>query len=356
MIKISSTIILLLFILSLNGAALGEEMRVVTDMAGREISLPTQEARYATLGGPLSQLPYLYGAGDQVVAMSAGGDSPLMLKMDPAIATIPIVRNGMTNINLEELLKTEPSAVIAFLPDGQLIEAKTKIPVIYYTGSMSDTFEDIIDQVTLFGEIFDNPQKAEMYNAYLDKNLNLIKERTASLTPEERKQIFLGEGNLHTVSVGGDTFVSYCMEAAGLTNAVVTIQSAQSKQEGLHSGFTEIPMENILWADPDIIMIDTGIPDDLLTNPQWKQITAIKEGEVYIRPGGLFTWSRPSIESAALFPLWMAVTAYPDLFNDVSLKDEFKQFYKDFFDLELTDSEADNIINGEYTAVLPKTN
>jgi iron complex transport system substrate-binding protein len=339
----------------MSGTVIAEDTRIVTDMAGKEVTLPGTGATYATLGGPLSQLPYLYGAGDQVVAMSAGGDSPLMLKMDPSISQKPIVRNGMTNINIEELLKTEPSAAIAFLPDGQLIQAKTKIPVIYYTGSMSDTFDDIKSQVTLFGGIFNNPEKAEKYNSYVDKTLQFIHERTADLGPDEKNQIFLGEGALHMASVGGDTFVSYCMEAAALTNAVVTIQSAQSKQEGLHSGFTEIPMENILWADPDIIMIDTGIPDDLTKDPQWKEISAVKEGKVFVRPSGLFTWSRPSIESAALFPLWMAVKAYPDKFQDVSLEDEFKQFYLEFFDLELTDTEVANIISGEYTAILPKT-
>jgi iron complex transport system substrate-binding protein len=332
-----------------NIAVFAEETRVVTDMADRQITLPTKGVTFATLGGPLSQLPYVFGAGDQVIAVSEGGNSSLMKELDPNIKNKPVVRTCSSNTNIEELLKANPTAVIAFLTDGQLVEAKSKIPVIYYLSTMSDSFEDMKKQMTVFGNVFENPKAAERYNAYLDRTLALIKDRVGSIPKSERKVVFLGEGQDHLASVGGDTFISKnIMDAAGLTNAVDNIQSAQTKEVGLHKGFAEISMENVIWANPDIILIDVGNPDDILSADQWKSIKAVKNGDVYIRPSGLFTWSRPSAESAVLFPLWLAVKAYPEKFSDISLHDEVKKFYKEIFGVEFSDKSVDGIINGTY--------
>ena len=326
-----------------------EDTRVVTDMADRQITLPTQGVTFATLGGPLSQLPYIFGAGDKVIAMSEGGNSSLMLELDPNVKNKPIVRTCSGSTNIEELLKTNPTAVVAFLTDGQLVEAKSKIPVIYYLSTMSDTFDDMKHQITIFGDVFENPKAAERYNNYLDKTLALIQDRVGSIPESERKVVFLGEGQDHLASVGGDTFISQSiMKTAGLVNAVDNIRSAETKEEGLHKGFTEISMENVIWANPDIILIDVGKPEDILTAEQWKNIKAVRNGDVYIRPSGLFTWSRPSTESAVLFPLWLAIKAYPDKFTDISLHDEVKKFYREIFGVEFSDESVDRIIDGSY--------
>lgn len=347
-------ILCLITLVILSGSILpsmAEQTRTVTDMAGRQVTLPAQGTTYATLGGPLSQLPYIFGAGDQVIAMSEGGNSSLMQELDPAVKDKPIVRTCSSNTNIEELLKANPSAVIAFMTDGQLVEAKTEIPVIYYLSTMSDDFDGLQEQITVFGKVFDNPEAAERYNTYLDNTLSLIRDRVGSIPPEDRKTVFLGEGQDHLASVGGDTFVSRSiMEAAGIRNAVEDIQSSKGKEVGLHVGFAEISMEHIIMADPDIILIDTGSPEDLYQARQWQEIAAVKNKQVYVRPSGLFTWSRPSAESAVLFPLWLAVTAYPERFSDISLHDEVKRFYKEIFGVELSDTAAARIIDGSYSS------
>ena len=328
-----------------------EETRVVTDMAGREIIIPKDNARFATLGGPLTQLPYIFGAGDQIIAMSEGGNSSLMLELDPGVKSKPIVRTCSGSTNIEELLKANPDAVIAFMTDGQIVEAKSSIPVIYYLSSMSDTYDDLKYQMSVLGEVFNNPEAAIRYNAYLDETLALIQDRVGSIPEDERKVVFLGEGQHHLASVGGDTFISQnIMQAAGLVNAIDNIRSAQAKEVGLHKGFAEISMENVIWANPDIILIDVGKPDDILSADQWKSIKAVRNGEVYIRPSGLFTWSRPSAESAVLFPLWLAITAYPERFSDISLHDEVKRFYREIFGTEFSDESIDRIIQGAYAS------
>jgi len=44
--------------------------------------------------------------------------------------------------------------------------------------------------------------------------------------------------------------------------------------------------------------------------------------------------------------LWTAKTIYPDLFEDVDIRQETKSFYKNMFDYELTEDQVDNIFGG----------
>ena len=326
--------------------------RVVTDLAGLKIEIP-YDATYATLGGPLTQLPYVFGAGDAIVAISAGADNPIMHRLDPKSIEKPVVRNGMTNINVEELLKAAPSAAIAYLPDGQLVSGKTDIPVFYFTGSMSDSFDDFRHQMLVMGEFFNNPEAGERYNQYFDDMLAMIDERIGDIPREERTVVFIGEGQNHLASLGGDTFVSALIEAGGALNAVKEISSASGKEEGLHSGFTEVTMEDVIGANPDIIIIDTGSIEDIQNEERWKSIEAVKSNNIFIRPSGVYTWSRPTAESAVLFPLYIAYMAYPERFEDMSLIEEFKTFYLEIFNVELTDEEISNIISGYYTITFP---
>ena len=57
-------------------------------------------------------------------------------------------------------------------------------------------------------------------------------------------------------------------------------------------------------------------------------------------------WSRPSIESAVQYPLWLAYHAYPEYFKDVSLEQEFIKFYREMFNFEIDEKLADAVITG----------
>ena len=45
--------------------------------------------------------------------------------------------------------------------------------------------------------------------------------------------------------------------------------------------------------------------------------------------------------------LWTAMTVYPELFSDIDLKTEIKQFYSRFFNLDLDDAMVKKILNNQ---------
>jgi len=326
--------------------------RTITDMEGNQIILPAEGATFGVFGGPISQVPYLLGANDSVIAVTKGPQMmEMMQEMDPGITAKPAPRTTNGNVNIEELLVTNPDCVIAFDVDGEIVEAHTDIPVIYLSGTMSDGFDEMRKEIAFMGEVFQSPDRAQAYIDYLDRTLAFLHERTADIPEDERVTVFLGEGVSHLQTLGGDTFFTEWTDAAGCRNAVADIETTQGQQEGMHTGINEISMEQILAADPDIIIIDTGSPADLANDNRWKELSAVKEGRVYKQPTGLFLWSRPAAESAVLYPLWIAYAAYPDRFEDVPLTDRVKDFYAEIFGFNLTDTQAQKVIDGTYGSI-----
>jgi iron complex transport system substrate-binding protein len=138
------------------------------------------------------------------------------------------------------------------------------------------------------------------------------------------------------------------MEAAGCRNAAESILTSGTREGGLHTGLAEVSMEKILEWNPDILVIDFGSPSELYSNPKWKAIKAVQNKKVFRQPIGAFIWDRPTAESAVLHPLWLAKIVYPELFADVNMIQEIKQFYKEIMSFNLNDAQAKAILLAEF--------
>jgi iron complex transport system substrate-binding protein len=71
-------------------------------------------------------------------------------------------------------------------------------------------------------------------------------------------------------------------------------------------------------------------------------VSAVKNGRVYVNGGGLMHWDYGS--EGILLMEYMAKTLHPDLFTDLDMKTEVKEFYLKFYNYSLTDEQADRIL------------
>ncbi len=77
------------------------------------------------------------------------------------------------------------------------------------------------------------------------------------------------------------------------------------------------------------------------------------DNEVYQIPIGISRWGHPTSIETPLAILWLAELLYPDQF-DIDIRSEMMDFYKEFFNYAISDTEADDIISG-YGIRTPKT-
>lgn len=322
--------------------------RNITDMKGRTFAVADPIKRIALLGGPTGQVAFILGVQDRLCAVTNTLKmSKLVKEMVPAIMSLPGPRTTSGNINIEELINSNPDIVIAGDIDGQIVLDKTRIPVAFLEDSMGEGLVDIKKEIRFYGTIFQSPERAEKYVEFLNESIRLIQERTRDIPADMRKKVFQGYSPSHLVTLGGDTFMQEAIDLAGCINAAKTVTTI-GKRTGLHSGLGEVSMEQVLDWNPDILVINYGKPESLFNDPQWSHIKAVQNRRIYSQPAGVFIFNRPTAESAAIFPLWLSSIAYPDRFEDLCVPCRVKEFYREIFDFDLTDNQIKDILIGAY--------
>jgi len=325
-----------------------EKTRLITDMHGKKVTVPVPLNRVALFGGPTGQIAYILGARNQLCAVtSALKGSELINAFDPTIKNLPGPRSVSGHINIEELVLSNPQLVIAGTMDGSIVEKKTSIPVAYTESNMNHGRDLLKREIRFYASVFQKEERGEKYIAYLEKAIAFVRSRITDIPEEKKKKVFNAYNHNHLVTLGGDTFMHERILTAGCIDAAAEINTSGVK-EGLHSGLSEISQEKVLGWNPDILVIDSGKPEDLYKNTRWKNINAVRNRQVYIQPAGVFIWDRPTAEAAVLHPLWLAKTAYPERFKDVDMIQEVKKFYSEIMSFNLSDAQAKALLNGSY--------
>jgi iron complex transport system substrate-binding protein len=328
--------------------AIKKGSRTITDMKGRSFAVADPIQRIALLGGPTGQVAFILGVQDNLCAVTNTLKmSKLVREMYPGIQHLPGPRTTSGNINVEELILSNPDIAIAGDMDGRIVLDKTRIPVAFLEDSMGDGIADMKREIRFYGYVFNTPDRAERYVAFLDQVITLVTERTKDIPASRRKSEFQGYSPSHLVTLGGDTFMQERIELAGCLNAAKTVTTI-GKRTGLHSGLGEISMEQVLEWNPDILVINYGKPEEFTTNPQWRHIKAVQTHQIYAQPAGVFIFNRPTMESAVIFPLWLAGIAYPERFKDISIPGLIKEFYSKIFEFNLSDQQVHDILTGVY--------
>ena len=90
------------------------------------------------------------------------------------------------------------------------------------------------------------------------------------------------------------------------------------------------------------------MPSDLLENKQdgrdWSVINAVKNHQVYKIPIGAYRWDPAGVETP-LMVKWAAKIQYPDIFADMDIKEEVKEFFELVYQYELTDEQVSEILD-----------
>ena len=58
----------------------------------------------------------------------------------------------------------------------------------------------------------------------------------------------------------------------------------------------------------------------------------------------MYRWYPPSSDTPLML-LWMAKNNHPELFGDIDLEQEMKDYYKKFYNINLMDEDVERIFN-----------
>ena len=324
--------------------ALTMQAKIVLDTEGNKIEIPDEITYAMPNASPMLQIAVMLGNEDKVIYGGTRLD-PLMKKIFPKVRTNDNV-SGMLGSSVETIIAAKPQVV--FGPTNYLLREEgvrqvqaAGIPVVNTVKFLSiASVAEIKQSVTLIGAIFggESVKKAKEFNDYLDGNIAFVQARTAKIA-KKKVVLSLGfsSGNYTTNSLS-DMSAAYITSSGGI-NATSDIGTGRHFKASKY-----INEEQVLVFDPDVIITGSreGL-DKILSNPAFKTLKAVKNKQVFIVPYGLHIWTARSAETA-LCPLWLAKVLYPELFKDLSVEQKTREFYKRFYNYDLSDAELDDIL------------
>lgn len=329
-----------------------EDFRLVTDQTGREVKVPLDPKRVVITFWPMGSAYTLFqGSAETIVGMDPNmvnvAKHSLLMKIDPRVAEVnSSFMNNDGVINEEALIGLKPDLALipAYATDQLEIFEKLEIPTLVFTVTTADfnNVETYMSWIDLLGEALGKQGKATQIREYGKQVMDEIASKTKVLKEEDKPSaLLLINYNESAKSTSGkNQFARFLLETTGARHVAADVEET----------FIQLDMEQIYKWNPDIIYITTFsdvMPEDLYNNTavegdDWSVVKAVQNKNVHKFPLGIFHWYPPSAD-APLALLWLAKNNHPDLFDYIDIKQRVKDYYKDLYQIELSDEEVESI-------------
>lgn len=357
------------------GDGINEKFRTVVDSRGVKVTIPVDIERVATISdGLVEEMMSIFGVDDKIVSLGSkgtlftgdyvypvengpnvtiSGGKNIALVLSPGLKDLPLFADYGSALNLESLATSNPELVIIRLGDSTYQSCKDEIaqksierieslgiPVVVLNSPNCEDNSDptkISDEIRILGRVFGQEEKAEHVVSAIESAKDMIQDRTKDIRDDQKKPVLLlGLSAMHRtetaagISWGRKSPESYMIEK--IVNAKNAFQSDMN-------GFQVISYEQIMATDPDVIILGTASgyhpPSELYSSPYYRtlnDLSAVQKGDVVSLP-----YEPRNAARRLEFPIDLMVIAkatYPELFDDIDLKDWTMTFYKDVFGVD----------------------
>ncbi|RVZ01465.1 ABC transporter substrate-binding protein [Helicobacter pylori] len=291
-----------------------QEVKVKDYFGEQTIKLPVSKIIYL---GSFAEVPAMFNTWDRVV-----GISDYAFKDDIVKATLKdperiksMSSDHVAALNVELLKKLSPDLVVTFVGNPKAVEHAKKFGISFLSfqeKTIAEVMEDIDTQAKAL-EIDASKKLAKM-----QETLDFIKERLKGVKKKKGVELFHKANKIS----GHQALDSDILEKGGIDNFGLKY---------VKFGRADISVEKIVKENPEIIFIwwiSPLSPEDVLNNPKFSTIKAVKNKQVYKLPTMDIGGPR-----APLISLYIALKAHPEAFKGVDINAIIKDYYKVVFDL-----------------------
>lgn len=301
----------------------------VKDSKGGSVTVPFEPKRVVVMNNAVAEIIYVLGGKDKIVGVSND------LKFPEDLAKKPKVGKAFTP-DIEKVMEMKPDLVFGY---GQYVKKeqidKLKAAGITFISIDGFKIKSLDSDIETIGKIFNKQDKAKQYVSFIDKYVNLVKDRTSKLKPEEKVSAYWeGYSDYTSVSKGasGDEMLSI----AGINNI--------AKDQSI--AYPKVSNEWILEKNPQYMIKEPSTKisfgykiNDLkamnqfynkfISRTGWEKIDAVKNKKVYIMSDEIATSARSVVGIC-----YLAKLCYPNLFKDLNPENVHKEMLKQFYNID----------------------
>ena len=332
--------------------ATSSKTRTVTDSEGNKVEIPYNVTKVAPTIGAFAQVTEMLtnGNGKIVAAATKQVDDNFKSVFKDYEKTNP---DNNDSTSVEGIIAS--GAQVAYGPksafsDEQLQQLKDA-GVTFVDVSKMKTPDEICDSIQLIGDILgkDESARAKEFVKYYKKQIKTAQDYAAKHNGEKATMISLSvEGGQYFVAPASDIANQY-IEAAGLTNPAADYTSDTKSTNG---SMVAVSAEQIAQWNPDFILcFNMNTKNAVIADKAFSKSKFMQDGgssnydNVLVCPKGLYLWSVRSAEGC-LLPEFLGSYAYAATYGDFSMEDTLKDFYKQWYNKDLSSHDAELILTG----------
>jgi iron complex transport system substrate-binding protein len=289
----------------------------VMDFRGKELHFNSPPKKIVCLiESALSGL-YMLGAESRVIGVSSNVyQEPLYhwyADMDARIRTkqLPVPGNW-DFVSIESIVALQPDLVILWSQQTESISALEERGIAVF-GVFINGREDVYREMLLLGQLTGRESRAAELVDDTRRELAAFERRLAPLPAKSRPGVYFmwAQGNLETS--GRNSTVNELIQLAGGRNVCAEIPNEH----------LIVNLERVISWNPAVILMwynERKEPEDILAEPAWQGIEAVKQKRVHEFPEIFLCdlWTLKFQYAAKMVAKW----TQPDLFPDLDLNTE----------------------------------
>ena len=319
---------------------------VLTDFAGRRVTIPEEIKGVVALSASLRYVVYLQ-AFDKVVgveeleqrnsmrAINADGRMYWAAIADRVDGIPGIGEGGPGKLpDFERLLVVKPDIVFTFeANNAEIIQGKTGIPCIVISGATGmDGFsiDDIKKTFLFMGNILGKQKRALELSTYIDTCITDLQRRVHNT---EKVSVYVG--GVSARGAHGITSTESFYPPLQWLNVLNVVDELGKK------GHLFIDVEKLIVWDCDYLFIDAAglalIEIDYKKNSGfYKKLKAVVKNNVYtVYP---YNFYRTNIEVMIANSYFIGKTLYREQFNDIDIEEKAREIVKQFVGMDVYDN------------------
>ncbi|HUJ30345.1 MAG TPA: ABC transporter substrate-binding protein [Candidatus Acidoferrum sp.] len=243
--------------------------RVVTDEAGRRVTIPPEVNRIVSLAPDLTETMYALGLQGRLVGDTDYCDTPAEAKIKPHVG-------GPMNPSIEAIVALHPDLVLASesINWERTADAIARLGIPVYTTN-PHTVRGMVDSFGRLADLLGASQQGAALVARLNNRLENLHARLADLPPAHVLFVVWLEP---LTTIGQNTFIADALRWAGAESIVLSKQN-----------WPQLSLEEVVRLQPDYIVLadshsgeGTRTLDDLRAREAWKDLRAVQERHVAI--------------------------------------------------------------------------
>ena len=321
----------------------------ITDHADRTVTVPTDPKKVAILDiYPLPSLLTVYlNSADSIVAMEPvsmnAAKAGILSQLYPDILNVNTdIMNG-DDVNMEALAALQPDVVFynaAKKDEAQQLEDAGLTAVgISATKFNYDAIKTYQEWLSLLDQIYPDyaGKRGTQAGDYASQVYNDVQDKVKDVTDKQKVLFLYQYDDTAMVTSSSKFFGQWWCDAVGAANVAQDVPADNMN--------AKITMEQVYEWNPDVIIITNftkTTPDDLYNNAigsdDWSSVKAVQDKRVYKMPLGVYRTYTPGIDTPLTLE-WLAQAVYPDLFSDVDVASDVKDYYNKLFGVTLTDDQ-----------------